>query len=121
MNPFEKRLIITADGSHSLEIDALHETYHSKKGALTESRYVYIEKGLDYLRLTEGEEMSVLEVGFGTGLNALLSLEWAMQKHKRINYTTLEAYPLEKELWKVLNHGELLDRDSDFKELPNSE
>ena len=62
---------ITADGSHTLYVTDLDETYHSKHGAIQEAEHVFIKAGLDYFNTSE---ISVLEIGFGTGLNTFLTL-----------------------------------------------
>lgn len=91
------KIITTSDGSHSLLNTELDETYHSRHGAVQESLHVFIKNGLDVLSL---EEINVFEVGFGTGLNALL----AAQSNKRINYTSIEAFPLPEEVYSQLNY-----------------
>jgi tRNA U34 5-methylaminomethyl-2-thiouridine-forming methyltransferase MnmC len=102
------KLILTEDGSHSLYIPSLRETYHSTKGALQESRHVFIHSGLDFLPDSEGE-LHVLEVGFGTGLNVLLVAEWALKNQRYVFMKTLEAYPLPDKLWRSINYPEKLD------------
>ena len=62
---------ITADGSHTLYVGALDETYHSKHGAIQEAVHVFVEAGLTYFKKPQ---INVLEIGFGTGLNAFLTL-----------------------------------------------
>ncbi|MEK9517383.1 MAG: SAM-dependent methyltransferase, partial [Flavobacteriaceae bacterium] len=70
----QKKIITTGDGSPSLYVEQLNETYHSKHGAITESEYVYINKGLAYwLDQNNQEALKVFEMGLGTGLNAYLS------------------------------------------------
>ncbi len=91
------KLITTSDGSHSLLNTELDETYHSRHGAVQESMHVFIRNGLEYLPL---DEVNIFEVGFGTGLNALL----AAQSGKKINYTSIEAFPLEEEVYSQLNY-----------------
>lgn len=91
------KVITTSDGSHSLLNTELDETYHSRHGALQESLYVFIKNGLDHF---QRNEVNVFEVGFGTGLNALL----AAQSNKKVNYTTIEAYPLPEEVYTQLNY-----------------
>jgi tRNA U34 5-methylaminomethyl-2-thiouridine-forming methyltransferase MnmC len=106
-------IIVTKDGSHSLLNTEMNETYHSVHGAWRESEYVFIQKGLQFfLENSPKKEVSILEVGFGTGLNALLTLRFAQEKQQRIHYTTLEAYPLEKDVWSKLNYGETLGNNS---------
>ena len=101
---------MTADGSHTLFVKSLDESYHSAYGALGESMHVFIRNGLDWFRDHPGE-INVLEVGFGTGLNALLSLQWAKSHNKRINYLGIEAYPPGSALVEKLNYPEILHMD----------
>lgn len=103
------QLIETKDSSHSLFSPSLGETYHSHHGAITESRYVYIEKGLvEYHSRNQLRKYRVLEIGFGTGLNALLALEWSFQKKVSVEFVTVEKYPLSERLIKVLNYPSLM-------------
>ncbi len=99
-------LIITGDGSHSLLNTQMNETYHSVHGAIQESRYVFIQQGLAFWCASHTETVSILEVGFGTGLNALLSLEFSRIQNRPVRYETLEAYPLGPEIYRCLNYGE---------------
>src|ERR1051326_4480990 len=102
----ERKIIITADGSHSVFIPELDEHYHSVHGAIQESRHVFIEAGLKFVSAGK-REISILEMGLGTGLNAFLTLlEWKGQK---INYTALEAFPIAIEQAGTLNYPELLN------------
>ena len=88
--------IITEDGSYTFYNSFLNETYHSKKGALTESQYVYILKGLDFMIKNKPDikEFKVFEMGFGTGLNAVLAKRFAESNHVKLSYTTIDKYPL---------------------------
>ena len=99
-----RRLILTDDGSSSVYDQALKETFHSTHGAIQESRHVFIDSGL---RQITSDPINILEIGFGTGLNALLSLEYASDQHISINYSTIEAFPLPNEIIKELNYPEL--------------
>lgn len=113
------KVIITSDGSHSLYHPDLRETYHSTHGAITESQHVFIQKGLVY-RVAEGlKKLSVLEVGFGTGLNALLTMDFVRQHQELdITYHTLEPFPLPSELVSQLNYTDISDFEAeDFKAL----
>ncbi len=99
-------LIKTADGSSTLYVKELDETYHSRHGAEQESIHVFIINGLRYyLAQHLKNEISILEIGFGTGLNALLTLEEAKQ-NSRITfiYHTIEAFPIELEIAEKLNY-----------------
>mgnify|MGYP001174106028 CR=1 FL=1 len=99
-------LIVTGDGSHSLLNPQLNETYHSVHGAVRESRHVFIQEGLAYWTERNAGSVSILEIGFGTGLNALLALEFSQNTEREIYYHTLEAYPLESTVYSQLNYGE---------------
>lgn len=105
----ERKIIITGDGSHTIVIPEMNVTYHSIHGAIQESTQVFINAGLlasnlfDYIGVHH-----VLEVGFGTGLNALLTLIEADKHQNRIYYTAIEPYPLSKHEIKSLNYCEQL-------------
>ncbi|MDH5598055.1 MAG: tRNA (5-methylaminomethyl-2-thiouridine)(34)-methyltransferase MnmD [Cyclobacteriaceae bacterium] len=115
-------LIETKDKSHTLYNSALDETYHSRHGAITESKYVFIEKGLQYrLEMKEGNPCNILEVGFGTGLNAFLTLLNIRDKDQLVHYHTLEPYPLGKEIYQQLNYPEFLGEKNLFIALHEGE
>jgi tRNA U34 5-methylaminomethyl-2-thiouridine-forming methyltransferase MnmC len=88
----KKEIIQTIDGSYTLFVPELDETYHSKHGAIQESLHVFIKEGLQFF--SKQNELSILEIGFGTGLNALTTLLEISNSKQRIKYTSLEAYPL---------------------------
>ncbi|HMO38404.1 MAG TPA: tRNA (5-methylaminomethyl-2-thiouridine)(34)-methyltransferase MnmD [Saprospiraceae bacterium] len=98
----------TQDGSHSILSQQYGVSYHSKYGAVQESRHVFIEAGL-YHQTSEQKSRSVLEFGFGSGLNALLSLLEAERHGWHIQYETLEAYPISLEQVHQLNYPARLD------------
>jgi len=103
------QLITTSDGSHSFLNTTLNETYHSIHGAIQESAYVFIKNGLDYfIQLNKPKQISILEIGFGTGLNALLTLESSIQTNIPLHYTTIEAFPIALKTAQLLNYGSLL-------------
>lgn len=103
------QLIETDDGSSSLFVPALNETYHSFHGALREARHVFIHEGLAYWHeASRNRSAKILEVGFGTGLNTILTLDYALKQKISISYETLEAYPLEMETINKLNYPKLL-------------
>ena len=94
----QKTIFTTADGSPSIFIEELQETYHSKHGAVTESDYVYIEKGLGYwLEKNNKMELRIFEMGLGTGLNAYLSFIFSQQRKLMCEYFAVEKYPLTQE------------------------
>jgi len=109
------KIIVTEDGSHSLLNQVLNETYHSRHGAMQESVYVFISKGLGFIQQRDARSpISILEIGFGTGLNAWLSLEWARDTKKMIKYYTLETFPVPQEIWEALNYA---NQPEEFKNL----
>lgn len=103
----QRNLIITRDGSHSVEIPAMHVTYHSSHGAIQESMHVFMEAGLKPL-LHRQETLYIFEMGFGTGLNALLTLIEAEAHQQKIHYQSVEAFPLEQEMVDHLNYCDQL-------------
>lgn len=113
--------ITTADGSHSLYNDALDEHYHSIHGAIAESKHVFIQCGL--LEVAKKlRHIRVLEVGFGTGLNAFLSLLKANELAIFVEMTSIEAFPIQNQLVKSLNYPELLNVNrSEFEKLHDCE
>ena len=101
----KRELIITKDGSVSVAIPEMQVTYHSVHGAIQESMHVFIRAGLRHSGLLDYVGVHhVLEIGLGTGLNALLTLLEADQARNRIYYTALEAYPLEENIIPSLNY-----------------
>lgn len=110
------KIITTQDGSHSLLNEQLNETYHSVHGALQESKHVFIQHGLDVVS-KDKSTIHILEVGFGTGLNALLTLHQAKSNNLTIHYTTLEAFPVEEDIWPKLNYVESADAKEQFEKL----
>ena len=112
-------IITTSDGSHSLLNTALNETYHSKHGALQESIHVFIKEGLDYfLQRKSQKDISILEVGFGTGLNALLTVQRALElPNNIIHYTSLETFPVPETIWSKLNYIDCVGLQEKFNQL----
>lgn len=99
------QIITTHDGSHSLLNPELNETYHSVHGARQESLHVFIKHGLEYVvEKQQKNRVKILEIGFGTGLNALLTAGYAAQHNLRIEYTTLESFPINESIWQQLNY-----------------
>ena len=104
------KLITTEDGSHSLFVPHLNEHYHSTHGAIQESRHVFIDMGLNACKL---QQVNVLEIGFGTGLNALLTQLESEKTGKQIHYTSFELYPLNIASVKYLNYSQLLTNEDE--------
>ena len=104
-------ILKTADGSPTLYLPELDETYHSRHGSVQEARHVFIQHGLNFVIEEHKKEESgdstfqLLEVGFGTGLNALLTLQEAIEHAEiKITYTSYETQPVPKEIWAQLNY-----------------
>ena len=98
-------LITTEDGSHTLHLPDLDETYHSIHGAIQESNHVFVNAGLNYwlAQNQQAKSISILEYGFGTGLNALLTAI-KIGPTIKVHYHTLEKYPLPQEIIRLLNY-----------------
>jgi tRNA U34 5-methylaminomethyl-2-thiouridine-forming methyltransferase MnmC len=103
-----QRLVVTEDGSTSIFIEELDEHYHSIHGAMQESMHVFIEAGFRH-KLNQLVQINILEIGFGTGLNALLTCLEAIGPHQKIFYTGIEKFPLSKEIQEQLNYCTLID------------
>jgi tRNA U34 5-methylaminomethyl-2-thiouridine-forming methyltransferase MnmC len=104
-----KKLILetTADGSHTLFVPELNEHYHSINGAVQESEQVFIHNGLHHLPNCL-KEFNILEVGFGTGLNALKTVLEAKKLRKKMNYIAIEPEPLEQGILETLNYASVI-------------
>jgi tRNA U34 5-methylaminomethyl-2-thiouridine-forming methyltransferase MnmC len=94
-------LITTADGSHTLYLPEIDEHYHSTFGAIQESQHIFIDAGL---KNCKNKTLTIFEVGFGTGLNALLTQIESERDNLQIHYITIEKYPLNKTIWQSLNY-----------------
>ena len=99
----DKEFVITKDGSHTIYLPEMDEHYHSTHGAIQESMHIYINQGL--LQITK-KEVSILEIGFGTGLNAYLTFAFSDTKKLNINYFSIEKYPLAEIDFLKLNYPE---------------
>jgi tRNA U34 5-methylaminomethyl-2-thiouridine-forming methyltransferase MnmC len=102
----KREIKLTEDGSHTIFIPELNEHYHSTHGAIQEAIHVYINAGLNY---SDKNPISILEIGFGTGLNAYLTLVEAENNNRSIIYHSLERYPIDEEQLNVLNYPDLID------------
>jgi len=102
----DRRLLMTEDGSHTMFMNGMDESYHSTHGALQESIHIFIKEGLQRSELTR---LRILEVGFGTGLNALLTLKESISKNLNIYYHAVEKYPLTVSEYALLNYEEVID------------
>ncbi len=111
------KIQITEDGSHTLFSEMAGQTYHSSHGAVQESRHIFISQLMAQQSTVNGQQLSVLEIGFGTGLNALLTAQWARENGVKVDYTTIELYPLKEEVYRELNYGRLLGDEELFLQL----
>ena len=100
----KREIITTKDGSKTLYIPGIYEHYHSNHGALQESMHVFIKSGWEEIKK---DEVNVLEIGFGTGLNAIITLIAAQNENKSVNYVGLEAFPVTKEEVDLLKYDDL--------------
>ena len=120
----KKSWILTKDGSSTLRIDSLNESYHSLHGAVTESEFVYLDNGLRFWQKSHSvSKASVLEIGYGTGLLAFLSFLNQLNNKMEIDYTSLEAYPLKIKDLERLNYNSFFESNQhlsflDFSKLP---
>jgi len=109
------QLITTSDGSHTIFVPELNEHYHSIHGAVQESNFIFINTGFDFCK---ADPLNIFEIGFGTGLNALLTATKSLNGERKVNYTSIEKYPVENEIISSLNHHIFVGNDG--KEIFNS-
>ncbi len=109
----ERKIIKTDDGSTTIQLTDWGECYHSKHGAIQEAYHVFIKNGLS---LVEDKSVSILEIGFGTGLNAFITFLEAKQKDLSINYVGVEAYPISKDEIEHMNYVDELQAEN-FKDI----
>lgn len=102
----KREIQVTGDGSTSIFIPELNEGYHSRHGAIQEAYHVFIKNGLE---LCTKNEISILEIGFGTGLNAFITYIEAQKSNQKINYVGIEAYPVENEHLLQMNYVQQLN------------
>ena len=96
-------IMLTGDGFPTLYSTHFNEIYHSRHGSLTESKHVFILAGLEQKRSEGIDEIRVGEMGLGSGLNAALAFQYATENNVKIDYQSLEAYPLQAESWTAFN------------------
>lgn len=113
-----RETIMTKDGSHTIAVPAMKVTYHSIHGAVQESRHVFIEAGLKFLvEHSTFKQINIFEMGFGTALNALLTAIEAQKLELKVQYTTVEQYPLTIQQVRQLNYGTQLHQQELFLSL----
>lgn len=116
----KRRIITTGDGSKTIQIEDWDEQYHSKHGAVQEAYHVFIEHGL---RLFQNGPIHLLEIGFGTGLNALITLMEAPKQYLGVDYVAVEAFPVSMEEVEALDYCKQLkagDHQDDFQKMHSS-
>lgn len=116
----KREIQITQDGSTTIHLPDLNESYHSKHGAIQEAKHVFIQNGLS---TCTRESVSILEIGFGTGLNAFITFLETLNSNQTIDYVGVEAYPVAKEEVLQLNYVESLqatEYTSVFENMHNS-
>ena len=101
------QLILTSDGSHTIYNARLNDHYHSIHGAVQESKFIFIDNGFDICQATP---LNIFEVGFGTGLNALLTALKSINANRIVNYTSIEKYPLPERIVKLLNYHQFTEQ-----------
>jgi tRNA U34 5-methylaminomethyl-2-thiouridine-forming methyltransferase MnmC len=101
----KNKLVITNDGSHSIFNPEINECYHSKHGAIVEAEHVFIRNGFSTVNKPY---LNILEIGFGTGLNTLLTSQKAIQKEITVDYQTIELYPVIEDNYSKLNFTDLI-------------
>lgn len=127
------KIQVTEDGSHTLFSEMAGQTYHSSHGAVQESRHIFISQlsiingqqstddsqqlMVNGQQAKVGGDLLVLEIGFGTGLNALLTAQYAKENRVNIAFTTIELYPLGEDVYQELNYGRLLGDEELFLKL----
>lgn len=110
----KREIIMTEDGSTSIHLPEWNESYHSKHGAIQEAKHVFIKNGLDLFK--EQSTIAILEIGFGTGLNALITLLEAEKRKQHIDYTGIEAYPVAFSEIQQLNYADQLQATEQTKQ-----
>jgi len=103
-----RKAILTSDNSHTFFDKRTGEHYHSTFGAIQESQHIFIKAALEY-KSQNSKELNILEIGFGTGLNALLTYKYAESNNMTINYIGIEAFPIDQKEALVLNYPDLLN------------
>ncbi|WP_111683486.1 tRNA (5-methylaminomethyl-2-thiouridine)(34)-methyltransferase MnmD [Winogradskyella tangerina] len=114
----KRKIITTSDGSKTIQIEDWNEQYHSIHGAIQEANHVFIKHGLLFFILENDSEQSpinILEIGFGTGLNAFLTLIKSEEVKKHIKYIGVEAYPVDTHEIQQLNYIELISEDHKYE------
>lgn len=107
----EPKLVVTRDGSHTVYSSQFDQHYHNPNGAVSESRYVFFEQTGLLNSLTENDKITIIEVGFGTGLNLMLLMDYCLKQHSKaqIMYYSVEGFPLDAKIVKDFNYQDHLE------------
>lgn len=100
----KREILITSDGSSTIHLPDWNEQYHSKNGSINETYHVFIKSGLQQVA---ADKVAILEIGFGTGLNAMLTYVFGKELNTHIEYHGLEAFPVNAEELTALNYEKL--------------
>lgn len=106
---FKREIIITSDGSKTIHLPDLNESYHSIHGAIQEAYHVFIKNGLS---LFSNQHIRILEIGFGTGLNALITFLEHNKQNLTVDYEGVEAYPILENEWQSLDYSSAFNDES---------
>lgn len=98
------KIVETEDGSHTILVPEIDEHYHSVHGAIQESEHIFIKSGLEFC---SADPVHILEIGFGTGLNVLLTALSTQESGKKVFYTSIEKYPLDRTITRLLNYPDM--------------
>ncbi|MDD5570393.1 MAG: tRNA (5-methylaminomethyl-2-thiouridine)(34)-methyltransferase MnmD [Bacteroidales bacterium] len=110
-----RKLILSEDGSHTVFDANVKEHFHSTFGAINESKEIFIKYGFN--EILNSEKINILEIGFGTGLNAFLTFLENANHNKNIFYTAIEPYPVDEEIFLNLNYPQVLNVPENQKEV----
>lgn len=108
MKKGNNNIVLSKDGSHTMYSSRFEEHYHSLFGAIQESKHIFIKAGLE-ASARDKNSITILEIGFGTGLNALLTFQYAQQCNLKVNYVAVEPFPITTDALSRLNYPELLN------------
>lgn len=102
------QIVMTSDGSQTLFIPAMDEHYHSVNGAVQESEFIFVNAGFNF---SKADPLFLFEVGFGTGLNVLLTAVMNLGSKREVYYTSIEKFPLPDDIIRSLNYGDIVPKD----------
>lgn len=112
----KRNIITTADGSKTIQIEEWNEQYHSVHGAIQEANHVFLKHGLFFyiekFNSSQSKNINILEIGFGTGLNAFMTFLKGIELNQNINYVGVEKYPVDLEEINLLNYVEQLTAEN---------